>query len=231
MNSWESNDFNGSQKSDVGKKSKKKTDVIQENYNNFIKYVEQNTQEELNSARNWMFKENKKSAQNKSRVSQTARSNTTRKEMSNMYKLTVNNEPVSERKMSVTSSTKINQDQVTENKSKLQSNQKGKLEPSIFKVASGVAEPPLPDEWCKSPRQVYKVDEYKVQKGEQEQYTERLKKSKVDYTFKYKHLNNKILNFDKVKELFKKKETLLSDNEVSDSDNISDRIASEKKSK
>ena len=179
-----------------------------------------------------MFKENKKSNQSKSRVSQTARSNTTRKDMSNMYKLTVNNELISERKMSInSSSSKMNQDQITEKRSKLQSSQQRKLEPSIFKVPSGVIEPPLPEEWGKSPRQVYKVDEYQIIQGEKEQYTERLKKSKVDYTFKYKHLNNKILNFDKVKELFKKKETMLSDNEISESEHESIRIASEKKKK
>ena len=123
-----------------------------------------------------MFKENKKSAQNKTRNSQTARSNSSRREMSTIYKLTINNEPISSRKMSISTTSKMNLDQNTEkDKSKLLSNTTKKLEPSVVKIAVGVEEPPLPDEWWKTPQQVYKTDEYKVFEDERELHTERLK--------------------------------------------------------
>lgn len=208
--SIESNDFNTSQNSYNMTNRQKKSEMIKEKYDLFKKFIENNTKDELNAARNFMFRT---SIFGKSSKPTTAGSNVERPTASSRVKDRNIQFENSHLKVRLTTpDTRPNTNPGT-HKDKLRDfygipdkTPKTAVNKKRHKILSPEPQPPTPLECLKTVRDARDYNEYEESQREREKLIQLKQESKEKYTIRKKHLNSKILNFEKVKDLFKKEE-------------------------
>lgn len=187
INSIESNDFTGSQGSRMPKTSRQKAEMIKEQYEAFKNFVDKNTQEELVSARNFLYGTDPRKAAN---YPSTADLNVARPTLSSNQKLRVKTAVTSQKRFQIIYPSAL---KLQKEKSAVDDLRK------VFSLSprnSPVKRPeknPSPEKKELKPISPPKthleyglVDEYKEDQKRKQDLVEKLKASKKNYTFKYK---------------------------------------------
>lgn len=150
-----------------------KADGIKEQFTSFIKYIETNTQEELDSARKLMFKQSKSLMGNRppGTAAATARQNFASKQKPRLIVTShTARKPVIKKQSSKSTNKSVNKDKMRELlQIPEQEEEKAKFKPVEPK------HPPLPAECLKSPREISKVNEYQEELKKKEAAVELMK--------------------------------------------------------
>ena len=164
------------------------------------KFIESNTRQELEAARNFMFK----TSNLRNSKPSTATRNIARQTVSSSQKQYKNLDGSDQAKSRVltpptrpTTKGEVHKDKLREfyglermkPETAMTSRKPRNLELDMI--------PPVPIECLKTARDYKEYNEFEEEKRKKDEINQRIKNSKKDYTFKYKHLTRKVLNIDK----------------------------------